>query len=263
MPTDLNISINLDLPDLSGLYELYDLVSRISAAFNDLPTASVKDFWKTLTESPNFSSIINLASLAVSLGSVFASLKVVGENGMKNLAKSLLKALKDEEGEIKKELKEIGRYMGEGLIEGIKIKKAQAELSVEELGEAVINSAEVVFEEESPSKVFARIGKYIAEGLGIGIGEGADYAQDAMKDLSGSVVDSSKSLSEIKDGAKDYSKSLDDVGDATEKVNKKKISFGGAFAIVAGIVTTLVGLFKNLMESNEGFREKVEAVWGK
>ena len=206
-------------------------------------------------------SAISAISSILSIGGVIVKLFPKNFN---NLFDDILKSIQEDSKPFNKLMNEIGKNIVQGLIQGIAKNKSDLMQTIRDcLAEPVKEEPKKILGVNSPSRVMIEIGRFIAEGLGLGIGDNAKYAIKAMDEMGDGVKDASKSLSKIGDGAKDYTKSLDDVGDATEKVNKKKISFGGVFTVAASVLATIVGLFTSLMDSNDGFREKVEEVWGK
>ncbi len=279
--------INIDLSQLEGLAELVsELSEKMSILFtnsyiieidsSDLTVASsdVKTLIDNLENlntkiefKPNTSGWDFVNFLATFTGVIVSIIAIVeaAQPASKKALKKLFENLKAviENNDFKKVMETIGENIAEGLINGLKGKNIEIEQTVWNVTKGIKETVVTTYEIKSPSKVMQRLGEYISQGLGIGISDGTKDAIKAMDEMGDGVKDASKSLSKIGDGAKDYTKSLDDVGDATEKVNKKKISFGGVFTVVAGVLATIVGLFTNLMDSNDGFREKVEEVWGK
>ncbi|MEL7570557.1 MAG: hypothetical protein AAGU14_08355 [Eubacteriaceae bacterium] len=259
-------NLNFDT-DVSSLKELSLLLTTIQTNIDNINVGKIEQLKVSISTAPETSAWDKIeigASIIASLltiSSAIYSTIIVAKKGTEKLVTSISNALKDEN--LKEQTKEIGTLIGEGLMEGIKGTQVQLNSTIYDATGRIIQTAETTLEVKSPSKVFQRIGSYISEGLGMGIKDGAKTATNAMERLSDNVVDSSKSLSKIGDGAKDYKKSLDDVGDATDKVSKKKISFGGAFAIALTVISALVGFFQNLMATNEEFGAKVDKIWGK
>jgi len=141
-------------------------------------------------------------------------------------------------------MQELGKNIAEGLIKGIRGKKITG--SIKDVASDIEKSFAFVLEINSPSRVFKRLGQYISEGLALGITEGGGDAVQSVKDMGDKCIDS-----------------MEDVGDAADGLNRKKISFGGVFSVVLTAAGALVALFRNLMETNEGFREKVQEAWGR
>jgi len=267
------ISIDIDTSTINK--NLTDIQTKI----NGITASNINVSFNTTTIEEAGSSFDRILSI---IGSVIALLGIgatvwehfagkASANGMETAMKkcrvsidNLIQKMDDifDDNKIAEKAKILGENIADGLIEGLKNKLHTISQVTYDMAGTVISETESGFQISSPSKVFKRIGAYISEGLGEGISEGAKAARSAMEGLSDNVVDASKSLSKIEDGAKDYSKSLKRVGEATDDVNNKKISFGGAFAIAVGIIGTLVEFFKNLMETNEEFGAKVDEVWG-
>ncbi|MBR2781177.1 MAG: hypothetical protein IKD81_07200 [Eubacteriaceae bacterium] len=152
--------------------------------------------------------------------------------------------IKETLGNINDVMKELGNNITEGLIKGINGKKITG--SIKDVASDVEKTFAVDLEISSPSRVFKRFGQYISEGLALGITEGGGDAVDSVKDMGDKCIDS-----------------MEDVGDAADDLGRKKISFGGVFSVVLTAAGALVALFRNLMETNEGFREKVQEAWGR
>lgn len=74
----------------------------------------------------------------------------------------------------------IGSNIVKGLWDGINGAKNWIVGKAKGVWNAIIGSAQTVFDEHSPSKIFELIGRFLPEGLGIGIEENADYATDAI-----------------------------------------------------------------------------------
>ena len=146
--------------------------------------------------------------------------------------------------DVNESMKRLGTNIIDGLIQGINGKKITG--TVKAVASDVEKTFAVDLEISSPSRVFKRLGQYISEGLALGICEGGGEAVDSVKDMGDKCIDS-----------------MEDVGDAADGLNRKKISFGGVFSVVLTAAGALVALFRNLMETNEGFREKVQEAWGR
>lgn len=146
--------------------------------------------------------------------------------------------------DVNESMKRLGTNIIDGLINGINGRKITG--TVKEVASDVEKTFAVDLEISSPSRVFMRLGQYISEGLALGITEGGGDAVQSVKDMGDKCIDS-----------------MEDVGDAADGLNRKKISFGGVFSVVLTAAGALVALFRNLMETNEGFREKVQEAWGR
>lgn len=263
---DMN-NLNFDI-DLTSLKELSLFLTTIQIKIDNIDIGKIEQLKIAISAAPETSAWdkieigVSIIASLLTVVTAIKSLRGMTKAGAKKLIESISEALDDNEM-IRDNARNIGKVIGEGLIAGIKGTQVKIYSTISDVTGKIKETAETTLEVKSPSKVFQRIGNFISEGLGMGIKDGAKTATNAMESLSDNVVDASKSLSKIEDGAKDYKKSLDNVGDATDKVSNKKISFGGAFAIAVTVISALVGFFKNLMESNEEFGAKVDAIWGK
>ena len=154
----------------------------------------------------------------------------------------------------------------------------------------------------SPSKVMYEKGSYMIDGLVNALNDGSKDASNTMKNLSKNVENATSDFSSVSKQSKKFANGLSDVTKKTKKMGKmtasatksarssfkkmkgevksvdnsieaadktankfsdtSKKGFGG-FAIIAGIVSTLVRYFVNLMNTNEEFAAKVTAVTDK
>lgn len=93
-----------------------------------------------------------------------------------------------------------GRYVVDGLVQGINDNAWKARSAARKLADEVTNTVKSAFDQASPSKVFKRIGLYNDEGLAIGTLDGIGMAVDAATDMATAVIDRSKSLLADSDG---------------------------------------------------------------
>lgn len=156
-----------------------------------------------------------------------------------------VKEIKDTLNPMSKELEKAGKAITEGLIRGFTSMDEETKKAVIKVTTDIIRGVKKEMKISSPSKVMQELGSFISEGLGDGIEKGAKFAEDAAKALCDNCEDE-----------------FDDLSDATDKLNGKKISFGGGLAAVAALATGIVAIFKNLMENNEEFSSKMQEVWG-
>lgn len=80
-------------------------------------------------------------------------------------------------------LEEVGQNLTEGFVEGIESGIDDAQQSMFELTDAVIETAENKLEVASPSKLFKRFGKWVAQGFGLGVKEETANTKKTMQDL--------------------------------------------------------------------------------
>lgn len=119
--------------------------------------------------------------------------------------------------------KQVGKDLIDGLKKGIEAKAQEVINSVKDLAEDVIDTAESVFDINSPSKVFEKIGMYNDEGLAGGIRKYASLVLNASEDLAEDSIDSVSDvisrMSEIVDSEMDTSPTIRPVLDLTDVMN--------------------------------------------
>ena len=119
--------------------------------------------------------------------------------------------------------KQVGKDLIDGLKKGIEAKAQEVINSVKDLAEDVIDTAESVFDINSPSKVFEKIGMYNDEGLAGGIRKYASLVLNASEDLAEDSIDSVSDvisrMSEIVDNEMDTTPTIRPVLDLTDVMN--------------------------------------------
>lgn len=259
-------NINLDY-----LKEMNSILNEIKESLSSINSDGINSLKEAISKGPditiwdrinNISSISSVIETGMTL--IFALLnnssKQVNKQ-MESIKSTIVDALTD--SRIMNASKELGKNVAEGMINGIKGKTVNIKKTSMDMATGLIDSTQTILQISSPSKVMKRIGEYVAQGLGDGIKSGAKEASKAMENLSDDVIDSSDSLKKVSKNAKSCVDSLDEVGDAADKIGGKDISFGGGLVAVAAVVATLVGYFTDLMMSNEEFASKVDKVWSK
>lgn len=83
---------------------------------------------------------------------------------------------------------EVGRYLMEGLANGIKDGIDWVVNAAKGVAERAVSAAKSALGIHSPSKVFKGIGQFVSQGLGIGIANQAYKAVDAVKSMSNQMV---------------------------------------------------------------------------
>ena len=255
---------NLDLSkvavDLVSVGETMDtIVGKFSnlIAFIGLGVAAYGKFGKSAREAGSATKEMqkNIKSISSSVSGMNSSLNSAVKS-VKSLGNNITKSISKLPSELKKSGKDIGKAIADGITSGLKGKMGKVTEVTKDAAGKVISTTEKEFQIASPSKKMKKIGEYVAEGLGDGIKSGAKEAASAMEKLSDEVVDSSDSMKKVSKNAKGCVKSFEDVGDASDKLGEKKISFGGGFVAVAAVVATLVGYFIDLISTNEEFSSK-------
>lgn len=114
--------------------------------------------------------------------------KPVMETQGTELIKNILKGLKDKAAELWEDFKDIGKYIIEGLKNGIEAAKDSLLNTAKNVWTGVKDGAQKLFGIHSPSKVFAEYGMYIDQGLAKGIGGYASIVNDATTDMGEDVI---------------------------------------------------------------------------
>lgn len=229
-----------------GLTEVLSVLSDFAGAFN--AGRSIFNFFRDLKKNNNNKANAETPAIGISPeqtknAKAYASLVGKIADKIKQIKEYISNIKKCSNG-IKESTQEIGKNTKEGLLKGFKENEIINKIT--KFVEKMLKSFKDILGIHSPSKVFERFGQYISEGLALGITEGGGDAVQSVKDMGDKCIDS-----------------MEDVGDAADGLNRKKISFGGVFSVVLTAAGALVALFRNLMETNEGFREKVQEAWGR
>lgn len=121
---------------------------------------------------------------------------------VKEAVSEFVQGMKDKFHEKIEDMKEAGKNLINGLIEGIKSIPVVG--TIVEVGENVVKGIKGVFKEHSPSRVFREIGQFATEGLALGF---LDYEKEAVQSAEGvgyssvdALQDSLNGLSDIVDG---------------------------------------------------------------
>lgn len=90
------------------------------------------------------------------------------------------------------DMREIGRNLIDGLIEGMQERRVDAATVPTTIMLGIIAAAKRAAGVQSPSRVFAEIGRNLMEGLGLGIGSAARGPVRAMTDAVGAITDAGR-----------------------------------------------------------------------
>ena len=191
--------------------------------------------WFTISSTIT-DSIMSIVGLVVAIKSSTESVNAA----TKNLLKKLNTTIKSFSDDSNKQFIKLGNAISSGFLDGLKNMDSESVKAIGKVTSDVIKEAKSNLEIASPSKAMKRIGKYTAEGFAEGIEDGAKSA--------------AQSAEELCDDCKDE---FEDLGDAADKLNGKKISFGGGLAAVAALAGVCAEAFSGLMEDNPLFNETV------
>ncbi|MBR6800135.1 MAG: hypothetical protein IKM61_00085 [Eubacteriaceae bacterium] len=204
-----------------------EIFTLFSGAFDFAGLLKSKSATKEIEELNKLckNSKSSLGEYRKALETLDGALKAVGDSAFK--AQGHTKNLN-------KKFKEVGKALGEGINAGVKDTFNSLEKTMVDLGKTMEDAFKDKEKIQSPSKVFKKYGEYITEGLVDGIKEGSDDVTDMMRDLG---------------------------DDMESSFGEKALSFGGGFALAAGVLGTIVEMFSNLMSTNEEFGAAVDEVW--
>lgn len=87
------------------------------------------------------------------------------------------------------DVKQFGKDIIQGLINGFNEMKKKAGEAIKGVGENVLGTFKKLFNIASPSKVFRQFGQFIDEGLALGLGDYADKAAASAEDMGNGVTD--------------------------------------------------------------------------
>lgn len=157
-----------------------DVWTRIKTFFTeDIPNAFqtainfVQEKWTALKDFIT-TPVINAIAFLVDLDEKF-----------KEWANELIEKIKTCFGK----MKDIGKYIAEGIWEGIKNAKDWLLGKIKEWCGSILNGIKAFFGIESPSKVMAdQVGKYMAQGIGIGFNNTLPSVVSAMQEKLGAVT---------------------------------------------------------------------------
>lgn len=176
---------------VNGVVELAKGISsgsgNVNKASKDVSDGAIKS---VSGMSKDFKKVANDATKSMANG--LSS----GTSSVRSAASSLGSAAKS--GASGYSLYDTGRYLAEGLANGIAKNAYKAEQAASRMAAAVRRKTEVTAEVKSPSRVFMRIGNYIAEGFAIGIRNGTGDAAKAGEELASVLPDAFSDLLESK-----------------------------------------------------------------
>jgi tape measure domain-containing protein len=100
---------------------------------------------------------------------------------------SVIKNVKTKEN--KEKFSSVGKYLVEGLAEGITNNSSIITVAAQNAAKAAYEAAKKELDINSPSKKFATIGRYVVEGFANGIGANSDLTKDAMGNLTDGLLE--------------------------------------------------------------------------
>lgn len=145
---------------------------------------------------------------------------------------------------IPEQMKEIGRDIIRGLIEGVNNKLEDAKNAVKNIGSNIVNTLRDKLGIHSPSKVFMTIGEYMMEGLEVGMENNKGSVMQTVEDIANEVSDRFRTLTNAFDTQSDISDLRYQLWEMTagkgasdiEKYDKKLETLADQEADQAGVV---------------------------
>ena len=128
-------------------------------------------------------AVVNGIKTGISAGNMQTAIKTLTDNDINGtLKKNLIDG---------NQMYTVGQNITEGIADGINDDKStgKAKKSVENLCGMIIMTAENMFQEKSPSRVFRKIGGFLTAGLALGITDEAHTAISSMSTTSESIID--------------------------------------------------------------------------
>lgn len=137
--------------------------------------------------------------------------------------KDALKVSQDAADDVMREWYSMGKYISQGLINGITDNTARVEEAGKNLGFSVTRATKNSLAEKSPSKVFVGIGQYVDEGLAIGLTRYSSVAEKASANVAENTIDSAsstlRSLTDVINSDSDFQPVISPVLDLTNVQN--------------------------------------------
>ena len=163
----LTTNITIDLK-LNGFDKLTTELSKITTQLDGI---------KEIDASEALGSITNFISILSSVDNLVNARRVV-ETSFDQMSKALTSDTRD----IQKIFKKLGKYVGKGIVDGLKESLSDVKFVTNQLGKkGIVKTFETTMDMKSPSKVMKRLGQYVVAGLGDGI---EDKLRDIKKSMS-------------------------------------------------------------------------------
>lgn len=154
------------------------------------------------------------------------------------------------------ELRKLGKFIWDGLINGLKDAWSTVTNGIKSFTDGFINGFKEALGIHSPSTVFAGIGGYIVQGLANGISGAKDLAENAMQKLSDSVISLGQQLTQENYGMGDANIAMTANGDETS-LEKTAMSLRNVLSNVGG---SLSDWLKKIKSSFTDFSDGINAV---
>ncbi|MCY9547286.1 hypothetical protein [Lysinibacillus xylanilyticus] len=180
----------------------------------DWETGEVKSKWQVLKENVGKTVSETAKSTIKNFSEMYTGVtKWMGEVGT-----TIEKNWKGAQSFLEKvDLKEIGKNIVQGLINGISSMGKDAIEAITGVVDGVINKAKSLLGIHSPSRVFKQIGLWTGEGMAIGLDQSSPRVNKAMSDIGGGILDVSKKYQE------EYTNLLDEYNKKNEDKNDKTL----------------------------------------
>ena len=168
-------------------------------AINELGKTGVKKFIDSFTDSTSAADVKSAATTMLSNFIEGAESKGVDvDSALETIATNGKDAIKTES--MKKEFRDAGKYLGDGLIEGINAKKQEVYRAAWGLGRKAVQGELAGQVSSSPSKLTIQAGKWFGEGLVIGIDKMGKVVYSSGHNLGETAVNAlSSTISRISD----------------------------------------------------------------
>lgn len=163
------------------------VVSDMTTAASNAVSAVVE--WFSSLPGKIYNAIISAVDRVKEWG---ADVKKAAEDKFEEVKTAIVKKVE----EIPDRLKQAGRDLVQGLINGINEKINNVRTAAGNMANTVISTVTGLFKEHSPSRVMIQVGKYVGEGLAIGI----DATKRTVKKAASSVANTvTKEVSKLND----------------------------------------------------------------
>lgn len=181
---------------ISGIQGMYNGINSKAADVYNLSSAIGKRSMDEMANgvSANMGKVINAGagagnSLAQGISSASGTIYSAGVSAGNSAISGIWAAINDQaKHSIYQGAKQMGEYVGQGLVDGINSKQSAVEAAGRNLANMASNATKHALGEKSPSKVYRKIGQFASEGLALGIMDNADMVCDNVVAVAESTI---------------------------------------------------------------------------
>lgn len=168
--------------------ELIDAIGYLIAAIIIFIGTCIRKMFKALYDL----FIAPIAECAVLLWEEFWGLKDDIKDWIKKIGNTIIEKFDF----LPDEIKDIGKFIIEGLVDGMFYRLDKIQDDIETIGSFIKESFEDFFDINSPSKEMAKLGVFIIEGLDEGINSGSNKVLSSISNISNSVLTTASNMAD-------------------------------------------------------------------